>query len=57
MDKWYRIEGSFILVVDAGDSREAREKAQRILKVDGIDHHIINVEEEKSQSYVYVEKI
>ncbi|WP_162523552.1 hypothetical protein [Calorimonas adulescens] len=48
MDKLYRVMGIFSLEVEGEDFREAREKVHRILRVDEIEHNIINVEEVSS---------
>ncbi len=48
MDKLYRVMGIFSLEVEGEDFREVREKAHRILRVDGIEHNIMNVEEVSS---------
>lgn len=45
MDKRYRVEGIFILEVDAKDGREARGKAERILHTSGIEGYIIEEKE------------
>ena len=45
MDKRYRVEGIFILEVDAEDDREARGKAERILHTSDIDGYIIEEKE------------
>lgn len=45
MDKRYRVNGMFSLVVEGEDTREARAKVRRIFRDLGIESHVINVEE------------
>lgn len=47
MDKRYRVNGIFFVELNASNVMEAREKAHRILKADGIKHNVIEIEEVK----------
>ena len=45
MDKRYRVNGLFILEVNAKDMRDAQETAERILANSGIEGYVVEVEE------------
>lgn len=47
MDKWYRVRGFFILEVNAEDTRDAQETAERILANSGMEGYVIEVEEDR----------
>lgn len=48
MDKRFRVRGLFILEVNAKDTRDAQEIAERILVNSGIEGYVIEVEEVRS---------
>lgn len=43
--KRYEVTGCFFITVEADEPREAKEKAGRILRADGIGHSVIEVRE------------
>lgn len=45
MDKRYRVNGLFILEVNAKDMRDAQETAKRILANGGIEGYVVEVED------------
>jgi len=45
LDKRYRVNGLFILEVNAKDMRDAQETAKRILANGGIEGYVVEVED------------
>lgn len=49
MERRFVVTGQFHLGVEAKDNTDAKEKVMRILRMEGIEHFILEVEEEKER--------